>query len=575
MIAKRIMAPKGGAGFGRLSGYVLNVKSEHRETTDPASWTRLNAYILDSDHAGEKVAWARVTNCLTDDPGWAVKEILATQARNTRSRSDKSYHLVVSFPEGERPTRAQIEDIEDRLCGAIGFAAHQRVSAVHRNTDNWHLHVAINKVQPRTFRNVMPVRDHYRLQEACAELEVRHGLTRENHTIGPGQGREGDKARGRAADFEARHGGQSFLAWVRAYAAPALLAARDSGKGWPELHRVAAAYDLDLRPRGAGLVIGHRGDKRLHVKASEVDRGLSMAALTAALGAFETVGQGANSAPAHTRYTTPSRNDPLYAAFQHRRAAAVAAREAAVVALRERHRAYAEQLKDYHRARLRQERLTGLRGVLRREGFRYLAEQRQRDHAERRAREAAERRQLRAQHAIPAWQGFLEAEAAAGNEDALKSLRARQRQRERVATALLEAADAGDVRHVIRQHLRPAVRRDGRIVYRVADGGLVMDEARQVRVSHVTDGAAFLALTLAADRFGGRPLNVQGTEDFRRRVAELAGSVGLGVTFADAGLERQRLAAMAERSKRIDRGAEVAHGLYNKRNRHEDQDRGR
>jgi len=135
VIAKRIMSPQGGAGYQRLAGYVLNVQREH-QPADPASWTRLNAYILDTAHQGEKVAWARATNCQTDDPGWAVKEILATQVRNTRSRGDKNYHLVVSFPEGERPTRAQIEDIEDRACAALGFEEHQRVSAVHQNTDN-------------------------------------------------------------------------------------------------------------------------------------------------------------------------------------------------------------------------------------------------------------------------------------------------------------------------------------------------------------------------------------------------------------------------------------------------------
>lgn len=571
MIAKRIMAPKGGAGFGRLGAYVLNA----RRDVDPASWTRLNAYILDSGHAGEKVAWARVTNCLTDDPGWAVKEVLATQARNTRSRSDKSYHLVVSFPEGERPTRAQIEDIEDRLCGAIGFAEHQRVSAVHRNTDNWHLHVAINKVHPRTFRNVMPVRDHYRLQEACAELEVRHGLTRENHTIGPGQAREGDKARGRAADFEARHGGQSFLAWVRAQAAPALLAARDSGKGWPELHRVAAAYDLDLRPRGAGLVIGHRGNKRLHVKASAVDHGLSLQALTAALGPYRASGQNKAEASPKTSYAAPGGTGSLYEDFRRQRAAAIAAREAAILALRERHRAYGEQLRAYHRARLRQERLSGRRGMLRRDALRHLAEQRQRDRAERRDREATERRLLRAQHAIPSWQGFLEAAASQGNEDALAALRGRQRQRTRFETALLEAAEAGEVRHVLRQHLRPAVRRDGRVVYRVADGGLVMDEARQVRVSQMTDGAALLALSLATDRFGGRPLTVRGTEEFRTQVAQLAGSTGIGVTFADAGLEQRRRNAVAARSKTVDHSPGAAHDTYNIRNSDRDQDRSR
>ena len=118
MIAKRIFREKGASDFERLGAYVLNARSG----ADPASWSRLGAYVLDEAHQGEKVAWARVTNCQSDDPGWAVKEILATQARNTRSRADKSYHLVVSFPEGERPTRAQLEDIEDRLCAALGLA---------------------------------------------------------------------------------------------------------------------------------------------------------------------------------------------------------------------------------------------------------------------------------------------------------------------------------------------------------------------------------------------------------------------------------------------------------------------
>lgn len=56
MIAKRILAPKGGSGYQRLAAYVLSVRSEHRERADPASWTRLGAYILDTDHQGEKVA---------------------------------------------------------------------------------------------------------------------------------------------------------------------------------------------------------------------------------------------------------------------------------------------------------------------------------------------------------------------------------------------------------------------------------------------------------------------------------------------------------------------------------------
>jgi hypothetical protein len=42
-----------------------------------------------------------VTNCESTDIDWAVKEILIVQARNTRSKSEKSFHLVVSFPDAQ------------------------------------------------------------------------------------------------------------------------------------------------------------------------------------------------------------------------------------------------------------------------------------------------------------------------------------------------------------------------------------------------------------------------------------------------------------------------------------------
>lgn len=57
--------------------------------------------------------------------------------------------------------------------------------------------------------------------------------------------------------------------------APHCLAARDSGQGWQALHRVASSSNLEIKPRGAGLVIGDRSAGRLHVKASDIDRSLS------------------------------------------------------------------------------------------------------------------------------------------------------------------------------------------------------------------------------------------------------------------------------------------------------------
>jgi len=45
-------------------------------------------------------------------------------------------------------------------------------------------------------------------------------------------------------------------------------------------------------------------------------------------------------------------------------------------------------------------------------------------------REAKQRHETRARHPIPTWQGWLEAEAARGNEEALEALRGRARRRE-------------------------------------------------------------------------------------------------------------------------------------------------
>jgi len=421
MIAKRILLPKGGSGFQRLGAYVLNVRDKDK-SADPASWQRLGAYILDAGHGGEKVAWARVMNCASTDAGWAVKEIISTQARNTRSRRDKSYHLVVSFPEGERPTREQVEDVEDRLCDAIGLAQHQRVSAVHQNTDNWHLHIAISTVDPVTFRNVAPFRDHFRLQETCAELEIKHGLIVDNHTTQ--RDAVQDRRNGRAADAATREGVPSFLAWVRQEAAPALLAARDAGRGWQGLHRVAAAHGLVVKLRGAGLVIGHAKDRRLHIKASDVDRRLSLKSLTDTLGAFEPAGLAAGAQQAGASYTRGT----LYEAYKLEREAATQAKAAATLALREQHRAYATELAAYYRARMKAEQATGLRGHLRRDSFQHVADKRRQDHAVRLAREAEERRQVREAHRVPQWQEWLQAEAAAGNVEAVAALRARQPQ---------------------------------------------------------------------------------------------------------------------------------------------------
>ncbi len=406
-----------------------------------------------------------------------------------------------------------------------------------------------------------PVRDHFRLQQACAELEVKHGLTREPHTTEPEQTRE-RKARGRAAAFEAEHGGQSFLAWTQEHAGAALLTARDGGRGWQTVHQAAGALDLVVKLRGAGLVIGHRSDGRLHVKASDVNPGLAFKAMQDKLGAFEPPAQEAARTPG-AGYRRQPGSGPLYEAFQRERNAALAARAAAVDQTKTRHAAYAEELAAWYRQRMRHEHAQRLRGSMRREGFQHIAEQREKDRVARIERERDERRHARAAHPIPTWQSYLETQAAAGNETALAALRSHRRRAQQLGAEVLTAENADQARHVVHRHMQPAIRRDGRVIYRVKDGGLVSDEAEQVRVPQCTAAAAFLALELAADRFGARPLVVKGTEGFRGQVASLAGMEGVRVTFADRVLERQRGIALVarQRSAALERDRDNGHDL--------------
>jgi hypothetical protein len=71
-----------------------------------------------------------------------------------------------------------------------------------------------------------------------------------------------------------------------------------------------------------------------------------------------------------------------------------------------------------------------------------------------------------------------------------------------------------------------------------------------------------LALSLAAERFGHRPLVLRGTDEFRRQAATLAGGEGLNIAFSDQGLERQRVASRNGLGKSLERGDEPGNTLH-------------
>jgi hypothetical protein len=132
VIAKEVAMPKAGGSFRGLVTYLTSSRGKT-----------------------ERLGRVRLTNCVSSDVASAVLEVESAQARNRRARHG-TYHLILAFPAGEEPPANLLQAIERRACEALGFAEHQRVSVVHHDTDHLHVHMAINRVHPRTHRAHSP-----------------------------------------------------------------------------------------------------------------------------------------------------------------------------------------------------------------------------------------------------------------------------------------------------------------------------------------------------------------------------------------------------------------------------------
>lgn len=635
MIAKRIPSRKATSSAARLVRYVVNAQGG----LDPRSWSRTADYILDNastNAQGEKVGGVRVTNCGTDDPSAATLSIEAIQAANTRSKNDKTYHLVFSFPPGELPPLEVLHDIEDELVSAIGYTDHQRISAVHVDTDHLHVHVAINKVHPTGLQNIEPYYDKHRLMEACERLEIKHDLQRTDHglenindrrnrirlepeqrpddrdsrfraylrqsydlaltdppeaqtlnglrnlsSVGmarttegaavllPGDARDGVEQRGkaltdsvrragdgdravagerreltgRAADIEAHAGVETLAGYVSRDVAPAMRQATT----WPALHAALAEHGLEIRARGAGLVIGEPS-LGLWARASDCGRDLSMKALTDRLGPFEQgrdgkpvrAGQRAAYAP-RPRQAHPS-TAHLFAQYQRERQSRIAARKAGLDRLRQEAKAKRDELRRWRAT----QRLVGKlgKGASRKAVSATVRVQSAALQAQQKKAAAEQRKRFMAETTLPTWNEWLAQRASAGDVDALEVLRSREEREFRLRGDLLTAERADKARTVILDALKPVTRKDGAIAYKTVDGGMVIDRSRSVQAHTATTGAAFVALTIASQRFQGQALDVQGSDTFKVEVAQLAAIHKLDVRFADPAMEAARQAAL-------------------------------
>jgi hypothetical protein len=231
-------------------------------------------YLTDTQNKSNRVSEIRITNCDTDNLDFAKLDVLATQRMNQRSKKDKTYHLLISFDEKDRPlSKRELQAIEDKVCKDLGFEKHQRISVFHNDTNNPHLHIAINKVDPKKYTVKDPYWDHLTMAKTASEIETKYNLTSTNHS------KKFTVSEVQANDFEKQQGIESFKTYMQR-----LVPDIKNKNSWSELHSFLATNGIQIKKRANGLVFISNNTR---IKASTINRDFSLSKLEKRLGKFE------------------------------------------------------------------------------------------------------------------------------------------------------------------------------------------------------------------------------------------------------------------------------------------------
>lgn len=263
MIIKKVLykakdkSGKSKASFKSLANYILDNNKQ-------SGFNTLANYMLDIDHQMDKVQSFNFTNCeYPEDAELCMFEIANTQALNTTTKQDKTLHLIVSFQEDEHPSQEVLQAIEQEIADSLGMGDHQRLSVVHNNTNNLHMHIAINKVD-KTYKVINPYNDVKILQETAIKLETKFKLQKDNHIASK------DKNNNYSKDMMI-----GFESWVKTQLESkidTILANKTST--FKDIQNLLSEHNLELRQRRKGFVIQNLGSNDF-CKASSIHRLLS------------------------------------------------------------------------------------------------------------------------------------------------------------------------------------------------------------------------------------------------------------------------------------------------------------
>lgn len=269
-------------------------KIKNTKTDKPKTWQigDLVDYIRfpHNKKPQEKIECAGGRNFLSSTHVGQKTEMIALARESAHSRMPVS-HWIFSWQEGEQPTRDQVEELVDLFLEKMELTGHQTVYGLHYDTDNYHLHIAVNRMNPETGKVVLPFNglDIREAHKIVAFVEHKQGWASEESSLYAVL-EDGELARRRtgheikpkqaALDFEHATGEKSAQRIAQERGHDII----KNAKSWAELHERLAGVGLRFEKKGSGAIIFVGG---IAVKASSVDRAFSMGKLCKRLGNFE------------------------------------------------------------------------------------------------------------------------------------------------------------------------------------------------------------------------------------------------------------------------------------------------
>ena len=250
-------------------------------------------YILaeHDDRGKDKLAYAGSRNFLTTTVAAQKTEMISLAEESIQSRMPVT-HWILSWQENEQPPSEQVDEAVNLFLRGMGLDEHQTVYALHKNTGNCHLHIAVNRTHPYTQKVIQPHRgfdisDSHNIvaviehrQGWAPQLNARYRVNEQSHVVKNLLRREEIKPKPKAEDFENATGEKSAMRIVQERGHAVI----QNASCWEELHAGLDMVGLRFARKGSGAVI-FVGDTA--VKASSVDRNFSLSRLSKELGEFK------------------------------------------------------------------------------------------------------------------------------------------------------------------------------------------------------------------------------------------------------------------------------------------------